>query len=68
MTLRNLIAVCTPRTELLVTTRTRYTRILCGGDIRTLYTLNILGKEVVRVNPVDLHILEVTVNEDSPNR
>lgn len=68
MTLRNLISVCTPRTRLLITTRTRYTRITCGNDIRTLYTLNLLGKEVTRVNPTAEYEIEVTVNEDSANR
>lgn len=68
MTLRNLLNVCTPRTQLLITTRTRYTRITCGNDIRTLYTLNLLGKEVTRINPIDKYKLEITINEDSPNR
>ena len=43
-------------------------RITCGNDIRTLYTLNLLGKEVTRINPIAKHEIEVTVNEDSANR
>lgn len=68
MTLRNLISVCTPRTQLILITRTRYASITCGNDIRTLRTLHLLGKEITRINPVGKYKIEVTVDEDSPNR
>lgn len=68
MTLRNLLNTCTPRTVLLITTRTRYTRITCGCDIRTLYTLQLLGKEVTSIRPTAKDEMEVHINEDSENR
>lgn len=68
MRLRHLIEVSTPRTELLITTRTRQINIKCGSHARTLYATNLMGKEVTSINPVDKYKLQVTVDEDSITR
>lgn len=68
MRLRHLIAISTPRTELLIITRTRQINIKCSSNARTLYATNLMGKEVISICPVDKYKLQVTVNEDSETR